>query len=97
MSELDNVKSKVVKVKKTSDIIGKIIDELDYLPKMVLKIDTEGSEYDIIDDLIDSGIIYNIDLILGEGHRFNNRDVSLMLERIGFKKIFWIIKLILIN
>lgn len=52
-----------------------------------MKVDTEGSEYDIIDDLIESGLINKIDLIVGEGHKFNNRNISDDLLKIGFKEI----------
>ena len=86
--DINKVKSKTVKVKKSSEILGNLIKTKKNNSKVILKIDTEGSEYDIIDDLIESKLIYKIDLILGEGHRFkNNRDLSKELSDLGFKKI----------
>ena len=82
----NQIKTKKVEVKKTSEVIGEFIkDNVD--SKIVLKIDTEGSEYDIIDDLIESNLIFKIDLIVGEGHRFNDRDLASELSSIGFKEI----------
>ena len=81
------IKSKYVDVKKSSEIIGDIIENNNIKSNLVLKIDVEGSEFDILDDLIDSGLINKFDLILGEGHNFNDRDVSEDLLNLGFKEI----------
>ena len=83
----DAVKSKAVQVKKTSKVIGDIIKNNHIDSKIVLKIDTEGSEYDIVDDLIESGLIKKMDLIIGEGHNFNDRNISDDLLKMGFKEI----------
>ena len=83
----DKIQSKNVKIKRTSEVIANIIENDKIQSNIVLKIDTEGSEYDIVDDLIDSGLIYEIDLIVGEGHKFNNRDISDDLLKLGFKEI----------
>ena len=81
----DDVETKLVEVKKASEVIKKIIDEDNITSKIVLKLDTEGSEYKIINDLIDSGIIYYVDLILGEGHKFCDEDFDEKLKNLGFK------------
>ena len=83
----DEVKSKIVKVKKTTDVINEIIENENISSKIVLKIDVEGSEYNIIDDLIESGLIYKMDLIIGEGHKFIDRNLADDLLNCGFKKI----------
>ena len=83
----EKVQSKKVKIKKASDVISDIIETEKIDSNIVLKIDTEGSEYDIIDDLIESRLIYKVDLIIGEGHKFNNRDISDDLVNSGFKMI----------
>ena len=83
----EKIKTKLVEVKNASEIIGKIIEKDKITSNIVLKIDTEGSEYDIIDDLINSGIINKIDLILGEGHNFNNQDITKKLSDLGFEEI----------
>lgn len=38
-----------------------------------------------MDDLVKMGIINEVDLILGEGHKFCDDDVGLKLENCGFK------------
>ncbi len=83
----DKVETKPVEVKKASEVIKKIIEEDNITSKIVLKIDTEGSEYKIISDLIESGIINDVDLILGEGHKFCDEDFGEKLENLGFKLI----------
>ena len=83
----DKIKTKIVEVKKTSEILGELIKKDNITSNIVLKIDTEGSEYEIINELIDSKLIDEIDLILGEGHNFNNQDVTKKLLKNGFKEI----------
>ena len=83
----DKIQTKNVKVKKASEVLGEIIEKENISSKIVLKIDTEGSEYNILDDLVESGLIDKIDLILGEGHNFNDRNIAKELEDIGFKEI----------
>ena len=83
----DKVESKLVEVRRASEVINDIINLDDITSNIVLKIDTEGSEYKIINDLIDSGVIYKIDLILGEGHKFCDINIEEKLEKEGFKLI----------
>ena len=83
----DKVETKLVEVRRASEVIEHIIERDNIKSKIVLKIDTEGSEYKIIDDLIQSNIINNVDLILGEGHKFCDDDIGLKLENAGFKLI----------
>ena len=83
----EKIQTKFVEVKNASEIIGNIIKKDKISSNIVLKIDTEGSEYDILDELINSGLINKIDLIIGEGHNFNNKDVTKKLSDLGFKEI----------
>lgn len=83
----DKVETKLVEVRRASEVIEHIIERDNIKSKIVLKIDTEGSEYKIIDDLIQSNTINNVDLILGEGHKFCDNDIGLKLENAGFKLI----------
>ena len=80
-----SVKTKNVQVKKTSPIINKIISKVNADSKIILKIDTEGAEYKIIGDLINSGLISKIDVIIGEGHIFSDENIIDKLVNIGFK------------
>ena len=81
----DKVEVKKVKVKKASEIISNILSENNIQSKVVLKIDTEGAEYKIISDLISSGIIDKVDVIIGEGHIFSGNDFRQDLLNLGFK------------
>ena len=83
----DKVETKLVEVRRASEVIGHIVERDNIKSKIVLKIDTEGSEYKIIDDLIQSNTINEVDLILGEGHKFCDEDIGLKLENAGFKLI----------
>lgn len=81
------LKTKTVEVKKTSPILKDLINKLDSNSKIVLKIDTEGAEYKIIGDLMNSGLISKIDVILGEGHIFSDDDFREDLINLGFKVV----------
>lgn len=83
----DKVETKLVEVRCASEVIEHIIERDNIKSKIVLKIDTEGSEYKIIDDLIQSNTINKVVLILGEGHKFCDDDIGLKLENAGFKLI----------
>ena len=75
---------KKVQVKKASEILSEIICENNNTSKIVLKIDTEGAEYDIISDLIETNIISKIDVLLGEGHLFERKHFCDELKEKGF-------------
>ena len=81
----DVLKIKSVKVKKASSILGDIINKLSLDSKIILKIDTEGAEYKIINDLISSNLISKIDVILGEGHIFSDEDFRDRLKNLNFE------------
>lgn len=83
----DKVETKLVEVRRASEVIEHIIEMDNIKSKIVLKVDTEGSEYKIIDDLIQSNTINKVDLILGEGHKFCDENIGLKLENAGFKLI----------
>ena len=80
----DNIKVKSVEVKKTSEVISQIIEYDNIDSNIVLKVDTEGAEYKILNDLIDSGLINKMDVILGEGHMFSDDDFKDKLNSLGF-------------
>ena len=83
----DKVCVKKVNVKRASDVLSNIIQSDKITSNIVLKIDTEGAEYKIIRDIIDSGLIDKIDIIVGEGHIFSNKDFKRDLLSSGFKII----------
>lgn len=86
-SSKDKVETKIVEVRRASEVIENIIKVDNIKSKIVLKIDTEGSEYKIIDDLIQTDTIKNIDLIMGEAHQFGDNEIDLKLKNAGFKLI----------
>jgi len=60
--------NKRAEVKQASKVLTQIIEKDHITSKIVLKIDTEGAEYDILKDLYHSGVLNKIDLIMGECH-----------------------------
>lgn len=87
LRDKNKVQTKKVQVKKASEIFSKIINEDNINSKIVLKIDTEGAEYNIIKDLIDSEVISKIDVMLGEGHLFEREHYCDKLKELGFKQV----------
>lgn len=60
-------------VSNSNYVLAEVVDLIEFIEKIgkrikVLKMDVEGVEYDILNTLIDSGIIRNIDNILVEAH-----------------------------
>ncbi|HTX60797.1 MAG TPA: FkbM family methyltransferase [Methanobacterium sp.] len=80
----DQMEIKKARVKEAGVVISDIIEEDEINSPIVLKIDTEGSEYKIIDSLIGKGVMDKVDLIMGEIH-FENQDLDDKLA--GFENI----------
>jgi len=70
-------------IKEASTIILDIIKKDNINSNIVLKIDTEGSEHKILDNLIDNNLLDKVDLIMGENHLGEDLDEKL----VGFKNI----------
>lgn len=60
--------TKKSQIKKASTVLNQIIETNNITSKIVLKIDTEGAEYKILEDLYNSGVLNKIDLLMGECH-----------------------------
>lgn len=60
--------TKRAEIKQASKVLTQIIEKDHITSKIVLKIDTEGAEYEIFNDLYHSGVLNKIDLIMGECH-----------------------------
>lgn len=82
--EKRKIKTKKAKVKKASEILSDIIENQNITSNIVLKIDTEGAESRILNDLISNGLLDNFDLIMGETHLKSEKIESNMP---GFKEI----------
>lgn len=78
------MKIKKAKIKEASTIISDIIQKDNINSNIVLKIDTEGSEHKIIDNLIDNDVLDKVDLIMGENHLLGE---DLDEKLVGFKNI----------
>lgn len=87
LKDKNKVKTKKVEVKKATESLSKLIDENNINSHIVLKIDTEGAEYAIIGDLIESNLILKVDVILGEGHVLEREHLCNKLEELGFRRI----------
>ncbi len=81
----EQMKIKKAKVKEASAVILDIIKNDNINVRIVLKIDTEGSEHKILDNLINKGVLDKIDLIMGECH-LESEDLDDKL--VGFKNIY---------
>ena len=81
--EKDLVTEKKVVLKDASVEIKKIIDANPNM-KIVLKMDCEGAEYEIFDNINQSGIINDIDYLLIEWHDKGAKDLENILQQNGF-------------
>ena len=80
----EQMKIKKAKVKEASAIILDIIKKDNINSNIVLKIDTEGSEHKILDNLINNDVLDKVDLIMGENHLLGD---DLDEKLVGFKNI----------
>ncbi|NMO08462.1 FkbM family methyltransferase [Methanobacterium subterraneum] len=80
----EQMKIEKAMIKEASAIILDIIKKDNINSNIVLKIDTEGSEHKIIDNLIDNDVLDKVDLIMGENHLLGE---DLDEKLVGFKNI----------
>ncbi len=80
----EQMKIKKANVKEASAIILNILKKGNINSNIVLKIDTEGSEHKILDNLIDKDALDKVDLIMGENHLLGE---DLDEKLVGFKNI----------
>lgn len=88
-NQLISVNNEVVEciqVRKSSEIIGEIIEKHPE-ENIVLKIDCEGEEYSIFEDLENNDILEKIDFIMLEWHYKGNEILLNVFERAGFS--YW--------
>jgi len=79
----EQMEIKKAKIKEASATLLDIIKKDNINSNIVLKIDTEGSEHKILDNLIDNDLLDKMDLIMGENHLGEDLDEKL----VGFKNI----------
>lgn len=70
-------------IKKASPVLEEIINQNEKL-KIVLKMDCEGAEYDIFEDLDSSGILSKIDILMIEWHDRGSATLEEILSKYNF-------------
>jgi len=80
----EQMKIEKAMIKEASAIILDIIKKDNINSNIVLKIDTEGSEHKILDNLINNDVLDKFDLIMGENHLLGE---DLDEKLVGFKNI----------
>jgi len=78
----ENVIETQVEIKNTSETINQIIENCHY--KIMLKVDCEGGEYEIFENLSNSGLINKIDYIMMEWHDKGAEELEKVLYENSF-------------
>jgi FkbM family methyltransferase len=84
VKQKEQMQIKKVHVKEAGRILSDIIKEENIQSNIILKIDTEGAESKILDNLTKHEFIDKVDLIIGETH-LESEDLELQLP--GFKSV----------
>jgi FkbM family methyltransferase len=63
-----NMEKSVVSLKKASEEFKRALSSMDEKVKVIVKIDVEGAEYDILEDLFNDPVCERIDMIVGDSH-----------------------------
>lgn len=79
----DNSVSEEIIVRKASEVFGQIMDK-ETGKNFVLKMDCEGEEYDILEELFQSGILKNFKIVMCEWHYRGKEKLLDYLEGAGF-------------
>jgi FkbM family methyltransferase len=86
--ELDQVIEKEITIKKTSTVLQRLVEDLPANVGIILKIDVEGAEYDILQDLMEDypELLARVELIIGEAHLGMDR-INKILGPFGFVNV----------
>lgn len=79
-----NALEKEVQICEASLEIRKILDEVNNDRKVIIKMDCEGAEYEIFDNLFKTGMINKIDVIILEWHDRGSQVIEEILTESGF-------------
>lgn len=82
----ENLQYEEIEVKKSSDVIKNVMDsyrDVDY----ILKLDCEGEEYHIFENLSESGLIQEFSLIMLEWHYKSDKKLTEILKENNFSYI----------
>ena len=80
---LINVEEKTVKIKRASEILSPILEKSKEF-KIVVKMDCEGAEYEIIENLSNENLLSKINIIMLEWHDYGPERVEKVLKESGF-------------
>lgn len=81
--EENNEQVEQIEVKRASEIFDPIINQYS-MHNIVLKMDCEGEEYNILEELLQSGVLEKIKFIMMEWHYRGNQIILDMLKKAGF-------------
>lgn len=76
-----------VEIRNAAEVLGPLFDKLSD-ERIILKIDTEGAEFDIIESLDTASLLERVDLIMMEYHFANPKTLEDTLIRNGFSVIY---------
>lgn len=79
----NNAKIVELEVRQASRVLSEIFSR--HEEKCLLKIDCEGAEYEILEDLLNSGELKRVDVIVMEWHNGKYAELQSLLERAGFE------------
>jgi FkbM family methyltransferase len=86
--EVDQVIEKEITIKKTSTVLQRLVEDLPANVGIILKIDVEGAEYDILQDLIKDypELLKRVEIIIGEAH-LGLEPINKTLDPFGFVNV----------
>lgn len=82
----EDEKEEIIEIKKSSEILRPIFSEYRN-DNIILKIDCEGEEYAIMEDLEEEGLLQDISLIMMEWHYRGKEELLVRLKNAGFS--YW--------